>query len=103
MAGLPILAIPIGTRFRAIKDPDRLRDATYEAVLLALGATVGYGVTSTFTEQMIRSSYGAFFLGMVVAQLLLCALIAAYEAALPIFKTADDQPAVRAARAAASG
>lgn len=100
MAGLPVLAIPLGTLFRETKDPDRLKDATFEAVLLALGATIGYGVTSTFTEQVIRSSYGPFFFGMVFAQLLLCALITAYEAALPLFETAEAQPAVRQAEEA---
>jgi hypothetical protein len=99
MAGLPIIAVRIGIGFRAAGDPDRLRDATYEGVVLALVATIGYGLASVAAEDIIRAWYGWVFIMMVVAQLLLCALIVAYEAALPLWPGEKGYKAVPEANA----
>lgn len=100
MALLPILAVPLGAAFRESRILDNLKDTTYFAMFMVLAATLVYGALSTVTEQEIRVGYGALFIGMVVAQLLLCGLFAAYEATLSLLdpdKLAPDAQVVASA------
>lgn len=55
-----------------------------ELALPLVGAAIVFAVTSAVTEQEIRVWYGALFIGLVVAQLGLCGLFAAYEATLAL-------------------
>ena len=107
-AALPIVAIPIGARFRKrvlAGEVNRasgksqtaslvlLKYTTWLAIALVLVMTVGYGAASGSTEQVIRSSYGLLFGLMVLAQIALCGLFAAYEASLPPLEREVPKPA----------
>ena len=93
MAGLPILAVPLGAAFRESRILDNLKDTTYVAMFMVLAATLAYGVASAVTEQEIRAWYGVLFIGMVVAQLALCGVFAAYEATLSLLDAGKPAPA----------
>jgi hypothetical protein len=60
------------------------------------------GVASASSEQAVRFAYGAVLFGMVVAQLFLCGLFAAYEASLPVLEKEAGQIAAQKAKAAKS-
>lgn len=114
MAALPILAIPIGNRLRpifaALRPRERKDSATTElpgqvdhlvvttgvAMVFVLLAAIGYGAATVSTEQAVRAGYGLVFTILVVAQLLLCGVFAAYESSLPLLPSEEEKLSVAA-------
>jgi hypothetical protein len=95
--GVLLLSIPIGHRWRAMGQLPLIQWMTFPALIAVLAIAAAFGALTALGGSSVRDAYAWAFGSLVVAQLALGALFAAYEAGVPLVLRvgADDSGQTR--------